>query len=284
MLLNAGAALYICGISRNIGDGYLRARQSLESGEARATLALIRGGSAAAQPGGGRGGSQSGCERPEGERGMTIVEQIVSRRRERVAREGHWLSARAREARGVPTVSFGAEPFLVCEVKRRSPSRGDIAPDVDVVEQARAYARAGVRSVSVLTEEDSFSGSLDDLGRIKNALPEVAVLRKDFLLDEEDIEVSWRAGADAVLLIASILDAKTLAALHAAAERRGLTALVEVHDAGDVAKCRDILPSPCRDQLPRPFHFHRGPCSSPLGEAIHRLEGAPGIRVRNPRA
>jgi len=182
---------------------------------------------------------------------MTVVEQIVSRRRERVAREGHWLSARAREARGVPTVSFGAEPFLVCEVKRRSPSRGDIAPDVDVVEQARAYARAGVRSVSVLTEEDSFGGSLDDLGRIKSALPDVAVLRKDFLLDEEDIEVSWRAGADAVLLIASILDVKTLAALHAAAERRGLTALVEVHDAGDVAKCRDLLPPlvglNCRD-------------------------------------
>jgi indole-3-glycerol phosphate synthase/phosphoribosylanthranilate isomerase len=118
---------------------------------------------------------------------MTIVEKIVARRKERVAREGHWLGARAREARDVPLTAFGSDPFLICEVKRRSPSRGDIAPGADVVEQARAYARAGVRSISVLTEEDSFGGSLEDLARIKAALPGVAVLRKDFLLDEEDI-------------------------------------------------------------------------------------------------
>ena len=182
---------------------------------------------------------------------MTIVEKIVTRRKERVAREGHWLGARARDARDVPLESFGRDPFLVCEVKRRSPSRGDIAPDADVVEQARAYARAGVRSVSVLTEEDSFGGSLDDLARIKRALPGVAVLRKDFLLDEEDIETSWRAGADAVLLIASLLDEGTLASLHRAAQKRGLAALVEVHDAADVERCRSLAPSlvgiNCRD-------------------------------------
>ena len=173
---------------------------------------------------------------------MTIVEKIVARRRDRVAREGHWLAARARSARDVPVAGFGADPFLICEVKRRSPSRGDIAPGVDVVEQARAYARAGVRSISVLTEEDNFGGSLEDLGRIKRALPGVAVLRKDFLLDEEDVEVSWRAGADAVLLIASILDESTLASLHRAAISRGLAALVEVHDTADVDRCRGLAP------------------------------------------
>ncbi len=182
---------------------------------------------------------------------MTIVEKIVARRKERVAREGHWLGARAPEAREAPLAAFGSDPFLVCEVKRRSPSRGEIAPEVDVVEQARAYARAGVRNISVLTEEDSFGGSLEDLGRIKQALPAVAVLRKDFLLDEEDIEVSWRAGADAVLLIASILNERSLALLHGAARKRGLAALVEVHDASDVAKCRRLAPPlvgiNCRD-------------------------------------
>jgi len=183
--------------------------------------------------------------------GMTIVEKIVARRRDRVAREGHWLGTRAREARDVPVASFGALPFLVCEVKRRSPSKGDIAPDVDVMEQAQVYARAGVRNISVLTEEDNFGGSLEDLRRIKRELPGVAVLRKDFLLDEEDIEVSWRAGADAVLLIASILDEETLANLHHAASARGLAALVEVHDVEDVARCRPIAPKlvgiNCRD-------------------------------------
>ena len=182
---------------------------------------------------------------------MTIVQHIVARRKERVAREGHWLRARARDARDVPLADFGTDPFLICEVKRRSPSRGDIAPGVDVVEQARAYARAGVRSISVLTEEDNFGGSLDDLTKIKRALPGMAVLRKDFLLDEEDIEVSWRAGADAVLLIVSLLDESTLASLHRAALARGLAALVEVHDSADVARCRSLAPPlvgvNCRD-------------------------------------
>ena len=103
---------------------------------------------------------------------MTIVEKIVARRKERLSKEGYWLGARAREARDAPATTFGVDPFLICEVKRRSPSRGEIAPEVDVVAQARAYARAGVRNISVLTEEDSFGGSLDDLARIKRELPE----------------------------------------------------------------------------------------------------------------
>ena len=100
-----------------------------------------------------------------------------------------------------------------------------------------------MRSVSVLTEEDGFGGSLDDLARINRALPGVAVLRKDFLLDEEDVETSWRAGADAVLLIASLLDEGTLVSLHQAAQSRGLAALVEAHDAADVERCRSLAPS-----------------------------------------
>ena len=129
VLLNAGAALYICGITRNIGDGYLRARQALESRRSAKHSCADQGRI--------HGGGQDG----QGQRRMTIVEKIVTRRKERVAREGHWLGARARDARDVPLESFGRDPFLVCEVKRRSPSREDIAPDVDVVEQARAYAR-----------------------------------------------------------------------------------------------------------------------------------------------
>jgi indole-3-glycerol phosphate synthase/phosphoribosylanthranilate isomerase len=113
---------------------------------------------------------------------------------------------------------------------------------MDALAQARLYAARGVRSISVLTEEDNFGGSLDDLMAIKTALPHIAVLRKDFLLDEEDIDVSWRAGADAVLLIASVLDPAGLAAMHRRARSLGMQALVEVHDEGDVEKCRAFSP------------------------------------------
>lgn len=182
---------------------------------------------------------------------MSILAAIAERRRERISREGHWLAALPSPSRAAPLIPFGADPFLICEVKRRSPSRGDIAPSVDVVEQARAYHAAGARSISVLTEEDNFDGSLDDIARIKEALPGVAVLRKDFLLDEEDIDVSWRAGADAVLLIAKMLDERTLSTLYAAAHKRGLAALVEVHDEADVERCRSLAPRltgvNCRD-------------------------------------
>jgi indole-3-glycerol phosphate synthase/phosphoribosylanthranilate isomerase len=173
---------------------------------------------------------------------MNILDTIVDQRRNRIRAHGHTMGAAVPDARSAPLVSFGATPFLICEVKRRSPSRGDILPGVDAVAQARRYADQGVRSVSVLTEQDNFGGSLEDLARIKAALPGLALLRKDFLLDLEDIDVSWRAGADAVLLIASLLDAGRLSAMHARALSRGMQALVEVHDASDVEKCRRFAP------------------------------------------
>jgi indole-3-glycerol phosphate synthase/phosphoribosylanthranilate isomerase len=173
---------------------------------------------------------------------MSVLDRIVRQRRRRIEQQGHALGASLPAARSLPLVPFGADPFLVCEVKRRSPSRGDIAPDLDARGQARLYAARGVRSISVLTEEDNFGGSLDDLAAIKAALPHVAILRKDFLLDEEDVDVSWRAGADAVLLIASVLDADMLAAMYRRARGLGMQALVEVHDEKDVEKCRAFAP------------------------------------------
>ncbi len=173
---------------------------------------------------------------------MNIQETIVEQRRRRIRVDGHAMGVAVPEARMAPLAVFGAAPFLICEVKRRSPSRGDILPGVDAVAQARRYAERGVRNISVLTEQDNFGGSLEDLARIKAALPSLALLRKDFLLDLEDIEVSWRAGADAVLLIASLLDAGRLAAMHARAHSLGMEALVEVHDEADVAKCRGFAP------------------------------------------
>ncbi len=182
---------------------------------------------------------------------MNILEEIVSRRRRRVEAEGHELGSPVPSARSVPVAPFGSDPFLICEIKRRSPSRGAIAEGLDAGERARQYAGRGVRSISVLTEPDHFAGSLRDLMDAKTAAPGTGVLRKDFLLDEEDVIVSHRAGADAVLLIASVLSASELGRLYRRAKGLGMEALVEIHSEGDAVKARRIRPSltgiNCRD-------------------------------------
>ena len=172
----------------------------------------------------------------------TILDQIVARRRERVAREGAALGARLPERRTSPIVPFGAHPFLICEIKRASPSRGEIARCVDAVEQAATYVQRGIRTVSVLTEEEHFCGSLADLVRVKRAFPGLCVLRKDFLIDESDIEASHRAGADAVLLIARVHDAATLGRLYEKTKALGMEALLEVHDGEDLKKAGRLAP------------------------------------------
>ncbi|HUX22033.1 MAG TPA: bifunctional indole-3-glycerol phosphate synthase/phosphoribosylanthranilate isomerase, partial [Spirochaetia bacterium] len=173
---------------------------------------------------------------------MSIMAEIVRDRRARIAREGVSLGHPLPEHREVPLVPFGRAPFVICEIKRRSPSRGTIASGLDAPEQASLYAGLGARSVSVLTEEDHFSGSLADLIAVKRTNPELCVLRKDFLLSTEDIEVSYLAGADAVLLIAGILDKETLTAMYARATALGMSCLVEVHTPEEVEKVASVRP------------------------------------------
>lgn len=176
---------------------------------------------------------------------MNRLEAIVEHRRERVAREGPALGAALPPRRQVPFVPFlsGEGPALICEIKRRSPSRGEIAPGLDAADQAGRYASAGVRFLSVLTEEDHFGGSLADLRQVKERFPHLAVLRKDFLLDEADLEVSARAGADAVLLLAALHDGPALSRLCRRARELGLAALVEVHDGSEVGRAREARPA-----------------------------------------
>lgn len=174
-----------------------------------------------------------------------ILDQIVARRIERRAREG--------SAQGFPDIEILGYsdrrplPFpdpLICEVKRRSPSRGDLATEgeFDPVAQARRYAETGPCTLSVLTEQDHFSGSLRDLMAIRRALPSTPILRKDFLIDTEDIRVSRMVGADAVLLIAAILSRNDLDTMLRETKRHGMTALVEVHDEEDLEKVRPLRP------------------------------------------
>lgn len=172
-----------------------------------------------------------------------IRAEIVAKRRARVAVLGYSEGADVPRLRETPIVPFLAGDGLICEVKRRSPSKGDIAPGLDAVAQAGVYIRAGARNLSVLTEPEGFGGSLEDLMRVKKAFPGTAVLRKDFLFDTHDIDIAWRAGADAVLLIAGMLDKECLHLLYRYAKSLGLEVLLEIHDREDLHKAAGLAPN-----------------------------------------
>jgi indole-3-glycerol phosphate synthase len=154
------------------------------------------------------------------------------------ASELRGLAASAPEPRGfAAALRRPAEVRLLAEVKRRSPSAGEIRPGVDPVEVARAYEQGGAAALSVLTDRDFFGGELDFLVRVRAAV-DLPVLRKDFVVDALQLHEARAAGADAVLLIVRILPGPLLAELHAAARELGMDALVEVHDAEEMGRAR----------------------------------------------
>jgi indole-3-glycerol phosphate synthase len=118
---------------------------------------------------------------------------------------------------------------VIAEVKRRSPSKGDLAEIPDPASLASAYAAGGAAAISVLTEQRRFGGSLDDLRTVRAAV-DVPVLRKDFIVSDYQMLEARAAGADLALLIVAALDDAELRRLHDTARELGLTVLVEVHD------------------------------------------------------
>ena len=171
----------------------------------------------------------------------SILQEITDRRRGRISAEGLSLGARVPDERRVPLRPFPGGG-IICEIKRRSPSRGFIGSIADPVEQAGLYKARGVGAVSVLTEGDYFGGTLDDLIEVKEADPDLAVLRKDFLQDPAEVELSYRAGADAVLLIAAVLPPEVMELMLAEAERLGMAALLEVHNHAELEAVRIFEP------------------------------------------
>ncbi len=117
---------------------------------------------------------------------------------------------------------------LIAEVKQASPSKGIFKEKIEPVEIAAAYKEANADAISVLTDRTYFRGSIDNLVEIKRAV-DLPLLRKDFIIDERQIEEAARVGADAILLIAAALEPHRLHELYLAAQARGLEALVEVH-------------------------------------------------------
>jgi indole-3-glycerol phosphate synthase len=128
---------------------------------------------------------------------------------------------------------------VIAEVKRRSPSKGDLAEIPDPAALARLYAAGGAAAISVLTEERRFGGSLDDLRAVRAAV-DTPLLRKDFVVEPYQVLESRAAGADLVLLIVAALDDDTLRRLRDLAGELGLTVLVEVHDEAEAARAVDL--------------------------------------------
>jgi indole-3-glycerol phosphate synthase/phosphoribosylanthranilate isomerase/anthranilate synthase/indole-3-glycerol phosphate synthase/phosphoribosylanthranilate isomerase len=124
---------------------------------------------------------------------------------------------------------------LIAEVKRASPSKGLLVEDLDPAAQAEAYADGGAAAISVLTEPHFFLGSLDDLAAVRRAV-ELPLLRKDFVLDEYQVYEARAAGADAILLIAAILDDTLLSRLHQLARQLGMDTLIEAHDQAEIER------------------------------------------------
>jgi len=176
---------------------------------------------------------------------MNILDTIVRDKRDEVARR-RVETPRAELERACgslpPTRDFAGAlrpapggVALIAEVKKASPSRGVLAPDRpwDPVGLARTYADNGAAAISVLTDEKYFQGHLGLLAEIRSAVP-VPLLRKDFTIDEYQLWESRRAGADAILLIVSILEPALLRDLLAAAKGLALGVLVETHTAAEL--------------------------------------------------
>ena len=124
-------------------------------------------------------------------------------------------------------------PHVIAEIKRRSPSKGELRPGLDAVELARIYEQNGASAISVLTDERFFGGSMDDLRNVRAATT-LPILRKDFVIDSYQIYEARLAGADAILLIAAILTAEQIAAYSHLAAELGMAALVEVHNRAEL--------------------------------------------------
>ena len=172
----------------------------------------------------------------------TYLAEIVAAHRARAASDDRdpaeleAAASRAPATRGfTATLSQASASGLavIAEIKRRSPSKGDLDPSLDPVALAAEYAAGGANCLSVLTDARYFGGSPEDLRAARAACP-LPVLRKDFTVSEADVCDARLMGADAVLLIVAALDDDELARLHALAVRLGLAALVEVHDGGEL--------------------------------------------------
>jgi indole-3-glycerol phosphate synthase len=181
---------------------------------------------------------------------MSILAKIIEQKKLEIAALDALSLRRAAESAPAPRDflsalkrrRFGTRPSLIAELKRASPSKGILAPHLDLFQVADIYTQNGASAISVLTDEKFFQGKLETLRTLRtdSRIP-IPLLRKDFIIDESQLYEARANGADAILLIAAALpDDKLFADLHACALGLGLTALVEVHDEVETERALKI--------------------------------------------
>jgi indole-3-glycerol phosphate synthase len=181
---------------------------------------------------------------------MTVLDEILATKRDEVTmlhrpEVRDLLRARALDAPAARDFAGALRPAsgalgVVAEIKRRSPSKGDLAPELDPALTAKAYAAGGAACLSVLTDLPWFGGTVDDLHAARAAC-ELPVLRKDFIIDEVQVYEARAIGADALLLIVAALpDDSLLRDLHDLAVGIGLAVLVETHDDAELERALGI--------------------------------------------
>ena len=174
---------------------------------------------------------------------MSFLEKILIAKRAEIAAaralkpqaELEALAAKREDFRGFAASLARPGVRIIAEVKRASPSLGDIRPDLHPGDLAQAYQDGGAAAISVLTEPAFFKGSAKDLKRARDVV-ELPILRKDFILEPYQVYETAAMGADAMLLIVRILDDETLASLLSLAHGVGLEMLVEIHDEADAKR------------------------------------------------
>jgi indole-3-glycerol phosphate synthase len=178
---------------------------------------------------------------------MTVLDSIVAGVREDLA-ERRLPLATIHEQMLLQRPALSAVDFLtrdemnvIAEVKRASPSKGDLADIADPALLAERYQEAGAAAVSVLTERRRFGGSLDDLDAVRARI-DIPVLRKDFMVDEYQFLEARAHGADMVLLIVAALSKSQLKDFHDLATELGMSALVEIHTHAELESAMEISP------------------------------------------
>lgn len=181
---------------------------------------------------------------------MNILAKIIEQKKLEIAALDAHALRHAAEASPTPRDflaaiqrrRFSRSPSLIAELKRASPSKGILAPHLDLFQVADIYMQNGASAISVLTDEKFFQGKLETLHDLRfERKSELPLLRKDFIIEEVQIYEARANGADAILLIVAALpDDKHLSDLHACALGLGLTALVEVHDEAETERALRI--------------------------------------------
>jgi len=178
----------------------------------------------------------------------TYLDKIVAHHRARAAADGRNLDELIRRAEAQPSArgfrralaeASSHHLAVIAEIKRRSPSKGDLNAGLDAASLARTYEGCGASAMSVLTDEPHFGGSVEDL-RVARGACNLPVIRKDFTVDPRDVCDARIMGADCVLLIAAALTRDEIGHMHELAVSVGLDVLVEMHDDTEVGLAVDL--------------------------------------------